>query len=500
MSLPRLSLPTWSARSADGLPDDVTGPAVDPHALSVGQVHLGLGAFHRAHQEVCTEDAVAASGDTRWGVLGVTQRTARVVEQLAPQDGLYGVLTLGAHQRSVRIVGTLRGEAFPGRDTPLVVATLAAPSTHVVTLTVTEKGYRRTGSGGVDPADDGTASDLVALAGALTGHDDGTPARTAVGLLLRGLAARSLADAGPVTVLCCDNLADNGDALRSLVHSWLDAAPGGERLRRWLDEQVRFPGTMVDRIVPATTAANRASAEELLGLWDEGLVVGEPFLQWVIRDDFAGPRPPWERAGATFTDDVAPFERAKLRVLNGSHSALAYLGALRGYPTIARAVGDPELAAVVRALIDDDVLPTLAPPTALDLPAYRDEVLERFANPNTGHTTVQVAMDGSQKLPQRLLDTARDRIAAGAVPTAVAHAVAGWIAYVRAATAGDLVVDGRRVVLDDPMAGVLAEAAGGPLGRVVDAVFAVRPVFGDDLPQATAFREAVGAALRTLAR
>jgi fructuronate reductase len=498
MSLSRLSLPTWSERAASPLPVGVTGPAVDPRELTIGQVHLGLGAFHRAHQEVFTEDAIAASGDTRWGVLGVTQRSPRVVGQLDPQDDLYGVLTLGAHETSLRVVGSLRGTAFPGTDTPRVVAALAAPTTHVVTLTVTEKGYRRTASGRVDLADDDTAADVAALSAALVGRDDGTPARTPVGLLLRGLAARARADAGALTVVCCDNLSDNGDTLRALVHSWLESVTGGDTLRAWLDEQVRFPGTMVDRIVPATTPANHGRAAALLGLADEGLVVGEPFRQWVIRDDFAGPRPAWELAGATFTDDVAPFERAKLRVLNGSHSALAYLGALRGHATIAEAVADPELEALVRGQIDDDVLPTLAPTAGLDPVAYRDEVLSRFANPNTGHTTVQVAMDGSQKLPQRLLDTARDRLAAGAVPTVIAHSVAAWIAYVRAASVGTLVVGGRQVVLDDPLAAALAAAASGPLDGAVDRVFALRAVFGDDLPQASSFRAAVAAALRTL--
>ena len=500
MSLPRLSLSTWSTRAAQGLPDGVTGPSVDPATLTVGQVHLGLGAFHRAHQEVFTQDAIAASGDTRWGVLGVTQRSTRVVDQLAPQDGLYGVLTLGEHETSLRLVGTLRATASPHRDTPQVVAAVAAPSTHVVTLTVTEKGYRRAPAGGIDLADERTAADEQALARALAGHDDDTPTGTPVGLLLRGLAVRARHDAGPLTVVCCDNLSDNGDAVRALVRSWLETVPGGARLQAWVDEQVRFPGTMVDRIVPATTAANRARAAELLGLDDQGLVVGEPFRQWVIRDDFAGPRPPWELAGATFTDDVAPYERAKLRILNGSHSTLAYLGALRGYATIAAAVQDPELAAVLRDLTDHDVLPTLASPPGLDLRAYRAEVLARFANTNTGHRTVQVAMDGSQKLPQRLLDTARDRIAAGAVPAGVALAVAGWIAYVRAAAAGELVVEGRAVPLDDPLAAELAAATSGPLDGVVDKVFAMRAIVGDDLPEASSFRAAVLTALRTLAR
>ena len=221
-------------------------------------------------------------------------------------------------------------------------------------------------------------------------------------------------------MVCCDNLADNGAVLAALVAATLDAVPHGDRLREWVDGSVRFPGTMVDRIVPATTDAHRAEAQSLLGLSDAGLVIGEPFTQWVIQDTFAGPRPAWERVGATLTDDVAPYERAKLRVLNASHSTLAYLGALRGHATIAQAVADPALEATARALVDEDVLPTLVAPDGLDLAQYRDDVLSRFANPNTGHTTVQVAMDGSQKLPQRLLGTVRDRLDSGAVPTAAA--------------------------------------------------------------------------------
>ena len=492
----RLSLSSLAALG--DLPAGVTGPAVDPRELRVGQVHLGLGAFHRAHQELYTEGAMAATGESGWGVLGVTQRSARVAEQLAPQDALYGVLTLGGHEPSLRVIGSLRGVAFPGVDTPRVVTAIAAPTTHVVTLTVTEKGYRRAPDGGLDLTDAGTGADLAALRAALAGKDDGSPARTPVGLLLRGLAARARADAGPLSVVCCDNLSDNGAALRLLVRSWL-APAGGSSLGTWLEEQVRFPGTMVDRIVPATTAANREQAAAMLGLSDEGLVVGEPFTQWVVEDDFAGPRPAWHLAGATLTGGVAPYERAKLRVLNGSHSTLAYLGALRGHATIARAIADPDVEGVVRALIDRDVLPTLASPPGLELGAYRDQVLGRFANPHTGHTTVQVAMDGSQKLPQRLLDTARDRIAAGAVPVAVATSVAAWIAYVRAAASGTLVVADRTVTLDDPLAAALAEAASGPLERAVDRVFGVRAVFGDDLPQATGFRDAVLSALRTLA-
>ncbi|KQR08399.1 mannitol dehydrogenase family protein [Cellulomonas sp. Leaf334] len=494
-SAPRLSRATLST---SGLPSGVQAPAIDPGDVSVGLVHLGLGAFHRAHQAVFTEDAAAASGENRWGILGVTQRSARVVEQLAPQDGLYGVLTKGTNETSLRLVGSLRDVAFPGTDTPRVLTTIAAPTTHVVTLTVTEKGYRRAADGRPDLADPDLVADLDVLAAELRGGRNDAPARSPLGLLLRALALRARQDAGNLTVVCCDNLADNGAVLAALVAATLDAVPNGDRLREWVETSVRFPGTMVDRIVPATTDAHRAEAQSLLGLSDAGLVIGEPFTQWVIQDSFAGPRPAWERVGATLTEDVAPYERAKLRVLNASHSTLAYLGALRGHATIAQAVADPDLEATVRALVDDDVLPTLVAPDGLDLAQYRDEVLSRFANPNTGHTTVQVAMDGSQKLPQRLLGTVRDRLDSGAVPIAAAATVAAWIAYVRATSQGELEVDGRQVGLDDPLATTLAAAAEGPLDALADRMLDVRAVFGDDLAGSDAFRSAVRGAVGEL--
>lgn len=496
---PRLSRETLRRLDPGHLSPAVRLPALDPGSVGIGVVHLGLGAFHRAHQAVFTEDAAAATGEPGWGILGVTQRSARVVEQMAPQDGLYGVLTKGTEETSLRLVGSLRAVAFPGTDTARVLNTIAAPTTHVVTLTVTEKGYRRDAGGGPDLTDPDLAVDLENLATELRGASaDVAPARSPIGLLLRGLALRRRRDSGPMTVVCCDNLAENGAVLAGLVGATLDAVPGGDALRGWLESSVRFPGTMVDRIVPATTDAHRDEARSLLGLADAGLVVGEPFTQWVIEDAFAGPRPAWERAGATLTSDVAPFERAKLRVLNASHSTLAYLGALRGHATIAQAVDDPDLAHAVRALVDEDVLPTLVAPDGLDLLGYRDEVLARFANPNTGHTTVQVAMDGSQKLPQRLLGTVRDRLAVGAVPTAAAMTVAAWIAYVRATTQGELEVEGRRIALDDPLAPTLAAAAAGPLDALADRMLDVRAVFGDDLADSAAFRSAVRAAVATL--
>lgn len=496
---PRLSRTTLPglAPGDRGHDDVVRGPAIDPDATTTGIVHLGLGAFHRSHQAVMTEDAAALSGEDRWGVLGVTQRSRRVVRELRPQDCLYGVLTTGRTTTSLRVVGSIRGAVFLGDDTGTVLRTIAAPTTAVVTSTVTEKGYRRAPGGGPDLADDGVAADVAFLRTELAhGARPATAvaaARTPVGALVRGLARRWHADAGPLSVLCCDNMPDNGQVLADLVHGVVAAAggPHADALREWIERSVRFPSTMVDRITPATTPAHHAEAERLLGLRDEALVVAEPFTQWVIEDSFAGPRPRWELAGATLTGDVRPWEATKLRVLNGSHSAAAYLGALRGHGTIAEAVADPDIAAHVRALIADDVLPTLAPlawPDGQpDLARYGEEVLERFANPATGHTTSQVASDGSQKLPIRLFGTIADRLAAGVVPHAATATVAAWVVFV--ARGHDAL--GAPLGLDDPLADVLRAAAAGSESGLADRMLALEQIFPEALREHDAFRSAL---------
>jgi fructuronate reductase len=434
------------------LPESVGAP-VTPE--SVGIVHLGIGAFHRAHQAVYTELAARATGDRRWGILGVTQRSASVRDQLRPQDGVYSVLTAGADETSLDLVGAVLDVAWPAEETPRVLEAIAARTTHLVTLTVTEKGYCRKGSGSLDLSL--VSGDVAALRAeqgvAEAAEADGQDLRFgAVGLLVRGLAARFRAaqaagDHRPITVLTCDNMVDNGRVLQGLVAEVVDAAlPGaeGETLRAWLAEDVTFPCSMVDRIVPATTAEQRDDVERRLGVRDEGLVVGEPFSQWVIEDRFAGPRPAWEQAGATLTDDVAVWERAKLRLLNGTHSLLAYAGRLAGHETIAEAVEDPAIAARARQLLFDDALPTLTPPAGADLHAYGESLLVRFANPATGHTTRQVSMDGTQKIPYRWGDTMAERLAVGEVPLGAAFALASWAEVVRReAVAGRAVDDPR---------------------------------------------------------
>ena len=435
-------------------------PEVDPHALSVGVVHLGLGAFHRAHQAVVTERAAVATGETRWGIAGVSQRSATVRDQLAPQDGLYSVLERGLGDPTVQVIGSIRDVLTAPEDPDAVVARIADPAVTVVTLTVTEKGYRATGTG-LNLDDPEIQADLT-----------GRPPRTVVGQLAAGIARRE----EPLTIVSCDNLVANGPFLRKLVTDYFDAL--GKVPETF--EATRFPASMVDRIVPATTEDDRAEAARLLGVRDEAVVVAEPFLQWVIENDFAGDRPAWEQGGAVLTADVAPWEQAKLRMLNATHSMLAYLGALRGYETIAEAVRDEELSRLSQALMTDDVVPTLTPPDGLDLAAYGASVLERFANPALKHRTRQVAMDGSVKLPVRMLGTVRDRLAAGAEPRTISLAVAAWMVYVL-----------RTPDLDDPQADRLKTAVADTSdpAELVDALLNVDTIFTPDLRDSTIFRD-----------
>ncbi len=461
----RLSAAALSARAPSG----VALPPPRELAADIGILHLGIGAFHRAHQAVFTEDAAVLAGEPGWGICGVTQRSTAVADQLRPQDGLYAVLERAADGASLRVVGQVRDVVSATEETSRLRDRFADPAVRVVTLTVTEKGYRRRPAGGLDLRDPVVAADLAGAA------------RSTVGQLVRGLQARARTSDAPVSVLCCDNLTDNGRVLRGLVDDFCAALPSGEGdpLAAWIETNVSFPSSMVDRIVPATTAEDRAEARALLGLSDEALVVAEPFRQWVIEDEFRAGRPRWEQAGADLVDDVTPFEQLKLRTLNGTHSMLAYLGALRGYESIAESLADPELEHAARQLIAVDVIPTLTQPAGMDIAAYGDQVIERFANPALRHRTVQVAMDGSQKLPLRLLGTIRDRLAAGETPHWAALAVAGWMVFV--ATGRDR--SGRPLALDDPMADRLRAAVSGSSSAagIVDGLLGVEEVFDQDL-------------------
>jgi fructuronate reductase len=461
----------------DELPAPVR-PRVDPRDVSVGVVHFGIGAFHRAHQAVFTEDAMAAADESAWGVCGVSPRSRAVLDQLGPQDGLYGVLQRGADETSARVIGSVREVVCAADDPEPLLARLATPSTRIVTLTVSEKGYRlRPATGHLDLTDAGIAADLA-----------GAPPQTVVGQLVRGLERRMHADAGPITVVCCDNLPANGSVVRRLVGDFCDRlqAPG---LRDWIETSVRFPSTMVDRIVPATVDEDRAELARLIGFQDRGTVVAEPFSQWVIEDDFAGDRPRWERAGATITDDVAPYETMKLRLLNGTHSALAYLGALAGCEFIADAMGTDGLSEYLQRLMADEMLPTLAVPSGFDVDDYCASVLDRFANPGLRYRTTQVAMDGSQKIPQRLLPGARVLLERNVAPRLIGLAVAAWMRYVTARASET----GTPLPVNDPLELriVAATAQADSPAATCHALLGLTEIFGDELSSDARFRDVV---------
>lgn len=481
MSAPRLSLGTLA-----GLPADIARPAYDVSRLPVGIVHLGLGAFFRAHGIWVTDLAISQAGEDAapWGVAGVSLRSPATRDALARQDGLYTVLERHGGGAQARVVGAVRNLLVAPENPRAVLKAMARPEVRIVTLTITEKGY------GLDPATgelDRTRPDIA--------RDLAQPEvpASALGFIARALAMRRAAGIPPFTLLPCDNLHANGRTLRRLLLAFADALDPA--LARFVEAEVATPSTMVDRIVPATADADRAEVAACLGVEDAWPVVTEPFWQWVIEDDFPTGRPAWEAFGAQMTQDVTPFESMKLRLLNGAHSSLAYLGFLAGRETVADVMTDPVLAGFVTRLMDE-ITPTVPPPPGTDIPGYARALRERFANPALGHRTTQIAMDGSQKLPPRLLGTIADRLAAGLPIPHLALGVAGWMAYVAGRDAAD-----RRWQVQDPLADDVARLADDAFadpeayGRQL---FGLRSVFGDALPREARFTDPVLSFLRTL--
>lgn len=398
----------------------------DRASQQVGIVHLGIGAFHRAHQAWYTDRAMAA-GDRDFAIVGVSLRSPAVAEQLNPQDGLFTVTERSDGAAATRLVGAVQRVLVADQARDAVLGSLSAAQTGIVSLTVTEKGYCRAADGSLDFAASGAGSFYP--------------------LLAEAFQQRRAAGAGGLTLLSCDNLADNGRQLARLMGEYLDRHDPA--LRSWFDAECACPSTMVDRIVPATTAADRAELAARIGLDDHGAVMTEPFSQWVIEDTFVAPRPRWEAVGAELVSDVRPYEMAKLRMLNGAHSLLAYCGLRRGHAYVHQAIADPAIRQLVETLLRDEAAPTVAAAPDQDLERYGQALVARFANPALNHQLIQIAMDGSQKLPQRWLETLAIHQARGQQCPAILAGIAGWIQHLRGANGP----------VDDPRAGVLSAAA-----------------------------------------
>lgn len=474
-----------SAATLAELPAAVARPRYNRAAVTPGIVHLGLGAFHRAHQAVMTE-AVLNAGARDWSIVAASLRSPDTRDALAPQDGLYTVATREDDSETLRVVGALAALHVAPENSEALLAAMAQPAVRIVTLTVTEKGYCH------DPATgalDAAHPDIL--------HDLATPQapRSAPGFLVEALRRRRAAGVAPFTVLCCDNLPSNGETVRRVAARL--AALQDRALGDWIAHDVPFPCTMVDRIVPATTAEDRARIGAALGLEDAWPVVAEKFSQWVIEDHFPTGRPDWGMAGATFAADVAPFELMKLRMLNGAHSALAYLGYLAGHETVADAANDPVFEKFLRGLWAE-IAPSVPAPPGVALGDYAAQLLARFRNRALRHRTWQIAMDGSQKLPQRLLGPLRAARAEARPMHHLVLAVAGWMRFVAEIDEQGAVIDVR-----DPLLPALREACAPGLTEprlVARRLLAIAAVFGDDLAEDATISVALEDALDRLAR
>lgn len=421
-------------------------------------VHLGLGAFHRSHQAWYTQHAGDAG---EWGIAAFTGRRPDAAEALAEQDGLYTVVERGDAGDSFEVIGSIV-EAVDGADCARLSALIAAEGTAVITLTITEAAYGLGADGQLDRKAPGVIADLQELKAGGAGR----PA-TPVGRLVHALAARRTAGAGPLAVVCCDNLSNNGAVARNAVVGMAEA--WNPELAAWIDGTVSFVSTSVDRITPRTTEADIDAVKEACGYFDNSPVVAEPFRNWVLSGGFPAGRPRWEDAGAVFVDDIEPYENRKLWLLNGAHSLLAYAGQLRGHSTVAQALADPACLAAVERFWDEaeaNLTGAAAKGADLQVPAYREQLLDRFRNARIAHHLAQIAMDGSTKLRMRAVPVLTAERRAGRSGEGAAAMIAAWAAFCQAATqAGGAV--------QDPLAGDIAAACALPEPERVTALLAL---------------------------
>jgi fructuronate reductase len=464
------------------LPAAVQKPSYDRAALTPGMAHIGVGAFHRCHQAEYTDDLLSSHFD-RWGVVGINIRAPHLSETLGRQDGLYTRLIRQDSRVEARVIGSIvrvvdsQDSAAPALDV------LASADIDMVTMTVTEKGYRHVPSSG---ALDVGHPDIV--------HDLANPLepRSVPGILARALELRMTSHGRPVTLLSCDNIPTNGVILANVVQAI--AGRRGNGLADWIAANVAFPSAMVDRIAPAPSQADIETVEQLFGYRDAAVVVGEPFRQWVIEQKFAGRVPRWDRVGATFVDDVTPFEHLKMRVLNGAQTTLATLGVLCGLEHTSDAIADPLLATFTRRMLLEETLPTLMPVPGVAPLVYVEQSLGRLRNTAIRHRNHQIATDGSQKIVQRLLNPIRERLRRGDSIALLSVPVAGWMAYLIRSSARF----GRRWPVSDPygdrIAGI-ADAVGADTKALAAAILAIDTIFDPELAANHDFRRAITSAL-----
>ncbi|HDR2679535.1 TPA: fructuronate reductase [Enterobacter mori] len=471
--------------ASTSLPARVQQPRYDRQQLRSRIVHFGFGAFHRAHQALLTNRVLNEKGGD-WGICEISLFSGDVLmSQLRAQDHLFTVLEKGSEGNQAIVVAAVH-ECLNAKLDSLaaIIEKFCEPQVAIVSLTITEKGYC------IDPA---TGKLDMHNTRILHDLENPTEPHSAPGILVEALHRRRERGLPPFTVLSCDNIPDNGHVVKNAVLGM--AQKRSAELAEWIDAHVSFPGTMVDRIVPAATETSLAEITQELGVEDPCAISCEPFIQWVVEDNFVAGRPEWEAAGVQMVKDVLPWEQMKLRMLNGSHSFLAYLGYLAGYAHINECMEDTSFREAARRVMLNEQAPTLRI-TDVDLTAYADSLIDRFANPALQHRTWQIAMDGSQKLPQRMLDGIRVHLERKSAWPLLALGVAGWIRYVSGTDERGDAIDVRDPLSDKIQSIVKASSE----AERVNALLTLSEVFGQDLPHNSVFVEAVNEAYQRLTR
>ncbi len=438
-------------------------PRYDRAQTGIGIVHIGPGAFHRAHQAVYTENAMNRSGGN-WGICGVSLRSSDARDILSQQDLLYTLAILDKSSR-YQVIGAIREILVAGEQSDAILARLSADTTRIVSLTITEKGYCLNADGRLDLAHPDIAADL---------DNPGRP-QSAIGFLVEGLRLRRASGLTAFTVLSCDNVSGNGTKLRTSVLDYARQIDG--ELANWIADCAAFPNTMVDSITPKTEDYTIASVSDAIGAQDNWPIQREAFTQWVIENNWSGDRPDWEGVGVVFTNNVEGFEKAKLRLLNCLHSTLAYAGSLAGFATVYEAASDSRFRQFISDLAREEIIGSFEAPGELDIERYSESVISRFLNPEIRHQLAQIAWDGSQKIQMRLLPVIRDNLKLQRPTRHLCLALASWFEFICLALRA-----GREIV--DPMAAQFARMPAltdRDAGNVVNGFLGIEAIFGDDL-------------------
>lgn len=466
------------------LPEGIIRPEYPRNETSIGMVHIGVGGFHRAHQAIYTEQLLNLGHAEQWRICGAGVRSAdkAMKEALASQDYLYTLCELDdADDTAIQVVGVIADFLLVDEDHEALLERLSSPDVRIVSLTVTEGGYF---------TDDSSGEFKISDPAIIRDLENPTSPMTMVGLIAEGLFRRRATGIKPFTVMSCDNLPHNGDVARAAVLGY--AALRDSSLHDWIATEVSFPNGMVDRITPMTSDQHRQLLAARTGIEDAWPVVAEPFLQWVLEDKFCNGRPEWERVGVQFTDDVTPYEEMKIRLLNGGHLAMTFLGTLLGYEYAHEVMEDELLCDYVRDYMDKDVTPLLSDAPGIDLTDYKDTLIQRFSNRAICDQLTRICSDAAAKFPKFVLPTLRGQIKRGMPLERTALIIAAWTHYLRGVDEA-----GREYPILDPSLPLLQSAVAEP-SQIVPGMLALDDVFGRDLAQSEAFVSAYSEQLQRL--